>query len=144
MRTIDEIRQARLMQLLEMLKYGRTLNDFAIRIKKSPAQVSQWKNRSKRSNGGLSNIDSASARKIEQALHLETGWMDNDPIHDARATPTGMSDMAADVARWFDSMADPSQRDRAYAIISQMLVSGRWPTMPQPGLGPIALPSPPP
>lgn len=142
MRTIDEIRRARLLQLLGMPKYGRTVNELAACIRKSPAQVSQWKNKSRRSNGGESNIDSKSARDIEANLKLQLGWMDNDPMFDQRDTPAGMTDMAADIARWFDKLPDQGARDRAYVIISQMLVSGRWPTTSQPGHGPTAPPHP--
>lgn len=87
-RTIEEIRHARLMQLLESEDFP-TIQAFADRIERSHAQVSQWKNRSKRKNKageviGVSNIDSDSARLIESKTNKPTGWMDNDPVFDER------------------------------------------------------------
>lgn len=80
-RTIEEIRQARLLQLLEQPDFP-TVQALATKLGKSHAQVSQWKNRSKRTGGGESNIDSASARMIETVVGKPIGWMDNDPAFD--------------------------------------------------------------
>lgn len=85
-RTIEEIRHARLLQLLEDKQRFPTIQSLADTIERSHAQVSQWKNQSKRAGGGVSNIDSASARWIEQRTGKPLGWMDNDPAHDHRPT----------------------------------------------------------
>lgn len=84
-RTIEEIRHARLLQLLEMPEYS-SVQALADKLERSNAQISQWKNRSKRKGGGLSNITSESARYIEHKVGKPTGWMDNDPVYD---TPAG-------------------------------------------------------
>lgn len=89
-RTIEEIRHARLLQLLEDKERYPTIQALADAIERSHAQVSQWKNRSERRNKdgevvGVSNIESASARWIEQKTGKPTGWMDNDPDYDVRA-----------------------------------------------------------
>lgn len=86
-RTIEDIRHARLLQLLAEPRF-RTIQDLANLLEKSHAQVSQWKNRSYRRNKqgevvGQSNIDSISARTIEERTGKERGWMDNDPFFDA-------------------------------------------------------------
>jgi hypothetical protein len=87
-RTIEEIRHARLLQLLEHPDFP-TIQALADKIERSHAQVSQWKNKSeRRSKGvvtGVSNIDSASARWIESKVGKATGWMDNDPVFDNQA-----------------------------------------------------------
>lgn len=140
-RTVEEIRQARLLELLEQ---SESLSSLAKKIGKSPAQVSQWKNKNRRSEGGHANMESASARHIERKLGKPTGWMDHDPGFDFRhhKAPAGMSELALDIARWFDGLADPATKDRAYVIISQMLVSGRWPTMTAPAPEPTEAPRP--
>lgn len=79
-RTIEEIRHARLMDLLGEFP---TIQALADRIERSHAQVSQWKNRSVRKNKkgevvGVSNIDSDSARWIESKTGKPVGWMDNE------------------------------------------------------------------
>ena len=83
MKTIEEIRHSRLMELLASPDFP-TVQALATKIDRSHAQVSQWKNRSKRKNKagdvvGVSNIDSDSARWIEERLGKPRGWMDNDP-----------------------------------------------------------------
>ena len=97
-RTIEQIRHARLLELIGSAEYP-TITSLAEVLGKSHAQVSQWKNQSERRNKdgvviGLSNIDSTSARFIEERVKKPTGWMDNDPEHDAlhnadeRASPS--------------------------------------------------------
>lgn len=88
-KTIDEIRYARLLELLALPDF-RTIQAFADRIERSHSQVSQWKNRTPRKNKegqviGLSNIDSDSARHIEAKAGKPRGWMDNDPAFDSGA-----------------------------------------------------------
>ena len=65
MKTIEEIRHARLLELLESGEYP-TLQALADVLERKQAQVSQWKNRSKRTGGGTCNIDNDSARHIER------------------------------------------------------------------------------
>jgi len=98
MRTIEEIRHARLIQLLELPEYP-TVQSLADKIERVNAQVSQWKNRSERKNKagkvtGLSNIDSVSARWIEKKVGKPPGWMDNDPKFDVPETSDAATDHA--------------------------------------------------
>jgi len=93
-RTIEQIRHARLLELLTQPDFP-TIQSLADKIERSHAQVSQWKNRSVRrdkdgNTTGVSNIDSASARAIESATGKPPGWMDNDPVFDKlRAAEAG-------------------------------------------------------
>jgi hypothetical protein len=87
MLTIEDIRHARLLQLLQDPRFP-TIQRLADAIDKSHAQVSQWKNRSERRNRegavtGVSNIDSNSARLIEERCGMPRGWMDHDPAYDS-------------------------------------------------------------
>jgi hypothetical protein len=88
--TIEDTRHARLLLLLREFD---TIQAFADRIERAHAQVSQWKNRSKRANGRVSTIDSDSARWIEGKTGKPRGWMDQ-PTAEAVTTlallrPTG-------------------------------------------------------
>jgi len=122
MRTIEEIRHARLLQLLEQPEFD-SLQAFANAINRRGSQVSQWKNRSKRKRGGISNIDSESARNIERQMNLPHGWMDNDPAHDEAAVlSTGMT-----VAGWLDNKLTDDKRYRAFFHIYQMIIADEWP-----------------
>lgn len=82
-RTIEEIRHARLLQLLRDKRRFPTVQAFADAIERNQSQISQWKTRSKRRKDGevtgVSNINSEMARHIESKVGLPTGWMDNDP-----------------------------------------------------------------
>jgi hypothetical protein len=71
--TIEDTRHARLLLLLREFD---TIQAFADKIERAHAQVSQWKNRSKRANGRVSTIDSDSARWIEGKTGKPRGWMD--------------------------------------------------------------------
>lgn len=81
MKTIEEIRHTRLMQLLQRPEYP-TIQALADKISRSYAQVSQWKNRARRTSGGFATLDSASARHLEECVGLPRGWMDHDPDYD--------------------------------------------------------------
>lgn len=92
-RTIEETRHARLLQLLKSPEF-HTVQALATKLDRSHAQVSQWKTRSKRRNEagevtGVSNIDSASARWIEERTGKPRGWMDTDPEFDKVRWPFG-------------------------------------------------------
>ncbi len=79
MDTIDETRLKRLKLLISI---NGTQANLARAIKKSPAQISQWVNRSEDAKTGKPRVmDSDSARDIEVELNLERGWMDQ-PVDD--------------------------------------------------------------
>lgn len=83
MQTIDDTRHERLLQLIEE---HRTQAALAKVIGKSPAQISQWVNRSPNSKTGKPRVmDSATARDIERACGKPQGWMDSPP--DAPRSP---------------------------------------------------------
>lgn len=86
-RTIEDIRHARLLQLLDEPGIGG-VQGLADKLGRTYAQISQWKNRSARKKKGVivgvSNIDSDSARYIEGKCKKPVGWMDNDPVYDER------------------------------------------------------------
>lgn len=74
MQTVDEIRLERL-QLL--IKEHETQAALARKIDKSPAQISQWINRSPDSKTGKPRVmDRGTARTIESACGKPVGWMD--------------------------------------------------------------------
>jgi hypothetical protein len=77
MRTIDDIRHARLMELLDEAGSVQRLAD---KLEKSHSQVSQWKRRAVYGpNGERRSISTAMAREIEQKCGKPSGWMDTDP-----------------------------------------------------------------
>jgi hypothetical protein len=119
MKTIEEIRHARFQQVASSAEYP-SLDALSKAIGRSQGQVSQWKNRSRRTKGGHCNIDSASARHIEQRLGLPHGWLDSDPDRD-------LSKMAETVARWFDHHLPEDKRLRAFWIVHQMVIADEWP-----------------
>ncbi len=128
MKTIEEIRQGRLLELL-----GKSsLQAFAEAIGRSPTQVSQWKNRFQRADGGMYNIDSESARNIERKLGKPVGWMDNEVRLTQRRRRRGGTDdpapesMGATVARWLDLLPE-AKRLKAFWLIHQMVFADEWP-----------------
>ncbi len=129
MKTIEEIRHARLLELIEQFP---TLQALADSLGRKAAQVSQWKNRYKRSTGGVHNIDSDSARNIELKLGKPRGWMDceHEPrTRRARAAPEPMSSMGATVASWLDALPE-DKRHKAFWLIHQMVFADEWPAAP--------------
>jgi phage repressor protein C with HTH and peptisase S24 domain len=75
MRTVEEIRRQNLVTLIAERGGQRAFAE-AARIK-NPAQVSQWVNRSPNATTGKPRVMSGTtARAIESALGLTTGWMD--------------------------------------------------------------------
>lgn len=125
MKTIEEIRHARLLQLLQMPEYP-TVQSLAVAIQRKPAQVSQWKTRSKRASGGLSTIDSDSARHIEKMCGKPRGWMDNDPKREPPPTASTLSPIAQDLGRMVDDLPE-AKRHRLYWIVSYMIRNDYWP-----------------
>lgn len=74
MQTIDDIRHARLLLLINEYKTQAAL---ARTISKSPAQISQWVNRSPNSKTGKPRVmEGSTAREVEKACAKPTGWMD--------------------------------------------------------------------
>jgi hypothetical protein len=127
MRTIEEIRQLRLQQLLAQPEYP-TNKALAQALQRSSAQVSQWKTRALKSDGGQCNIDSESARHIERSTNKVRGWMDHDPDYDSpQAASTPPTSMGATVARWVDGLQE-DKRHKAFWIIHQMVFADEWPT----------------
>jgi len=135
MKTIEDIRHARLLELLRSPDFP-TLQSLADCLERSPTQVSQWKNQSKRSGGGRCNIDSDSARHIETRTGRPVGWMDNDPAHDVRTAST----MGMTVAGWLDDLPE-AKRMKAFWIIHQMVFADQWPEPATPAQPPRGLPS---
>lgn len=79
MQTIDQIRHARFLELLNDSESG-SVKAMAERIGVSAAQVSQIKNRSPHSKTGKPrNIGDEFARRIEEAYAKPVGWMDSHP-----------------------------------------------------------------
>lgn len=75
MRTIDQIRHERFMELMSEVK--GSVKDMAARIGVSSAQISQIKNRSIHSISGKPRvIGDDLARKLETAFKKPEGWMD--------------------------------------------------------------------
>lgn len=74
--TIEQIRRA---NLLTLISDAKSIQAVADTIERSHAQVSQWKNMSKRSDSGRpAVIESDSARMIEAKFGKPQGWMDHD------------------------------------------------------------------
>lgn len=81
MATIDEIRHARLLELLA--ERGDNVQQLASELGKSHSQISQLKNRSKHSTTGKPRgIGDDLAREIEERLRKPHGWMDAADISD--------------------------------------------------------------
>lgn len=76
MKTIHDIRRARLRQLIDEQANGSQA-DFSRRMNKSPKQTSAWLRDPEKN--GAKNLRDTSARAIEQAFHLPRGWLDTDP-----------------------------------------------------------------
>lgn len=79
MQTVDEIRLERLLMLISE---HRTQAKLAKVINKSPAQISQWVNKSPNSKSGKPRVmDGTTARDIEKACGKPVGWMDQPVPH---------------------------------------------------------------
>lgn len=79
---MDTIDETRLKRLRLLIASNGTQANLARAVKKSPAQISQWVNRSEDAKTGKPRVmDSDSAREIEAELSLERGWMDQ-PVDD--------------------------------------------------------------
>lgn len=77
MTTINEIRRARLQELIDEVGGPKRLSDL---IDRAPSQISQWLNASPDSKSGKPRqISSQSARYIEERCRKPVGWMDATP-----------------------------------------------------------------
>ena len=93
MASVEETRYKNLLRLIG--EHGGQAR-LAEKIHKSPAQISQWKNRAPNSKTGKPrNIGSATAREIEYFLDKPDGWMDvphvrepEPPIYESNAYVT--------------------------------------------------------
>jgi hypothetical protein len=84
MRPVDEIRRENLRTLIDTHGGQRALGDLA--GIKNPAQISQWVNGHRNSATGKPRLMSGStARAIEEALSLPSGWMDTDHLGEPSA-----------------------------------------------------------
>lgn len=79
---IKEIRVLRLKELLASAEIGGKQTLLSKRIRKAPAQISQWIN-------GTRTIREESAREIEAAAKLPPGWLDRP--HDLPADDAAIS-----------------------------------------------------
>jgi hypothetical protein len=76
MRTIDDIRHDR---LLELIHEAGSIQALADRLGKSHSQISQLKTRARRNEAGdRKTVGTALAREIEEKLGKPAGWMDTD------------------------------------------------------------------
>lgn len=92
MRTIDDIRHDRLLQLIQEAGSIKALAD---KLGRSHAQISNLKTRAKQANGTRKAIGSALARDIETAVGKPTGWMDTDPHVCCSGAPAEYSEQPA-------------------------------------------------
>lgn len=87
--TVDEVRHANLLRLLEQYP---TIQAFADAIDRPHSQVSQLKNRNRHSTTGAPRaIGGDIARHIEKCLNLDPGWMDTQHLAEGDVRPTGAS-----------------------------------------------------
>jgi hypothetical protein len=75
MRTIDDVRHDR---LLELIQEAGSIQALADKLGKSHSQISQLKTRARRGEGRKS-VGTTLAREIERTLGKPEGWMDTDP-----------------------------------------------------------------
>jgi len=112
MQTVFETRRQRLRLLIEKHGTIAALNT-AIGWEPTNARLSQIQNRSIRSDRGTPyEMGDATAREIEKALKLDTGWMDTPPSY-AELHP---DDRITHVMKVMESMSD-WQRDQAMKIV---------------------------
>jgi hypothetical protein len=91
MRTVEEIRTARLAQLIEE---AGSVQAVAERMEKSLSQISQLKTMAAHSTSGRPRvIGSDLAREFEEKFAKPRGWMDNDPAKDAPAPRLPFADL---------------------------------------------------
>ena len=119
MKTVGEIRRDNLEQLIQTHGSLAELND-KLGLARTDATLSQIRNQSLSSRGKRRAMGDELARRIEQTLGLEVGWMDNAqyPLDDrhsrikhALAVMEQMQDWQVDQAiKILDTIAEPSPR----------------------------------
>jgi len=83
-KTTEEIRLTNLQLLRSEFRFA---NEFAARISKSPAQLTQWLS-------GVRSIGHKAAREVEAALGKPAGWLDNNhslPLAETMSPPPAKS-----------------------------------------------------
>ena len=87
---VKDIRVARLRELLDAPQFGKGKQTvLAKKIKKAPAQISQWLN-------GTRTMEEDSAREIEKHAKLKPGWLDEPvqtPLDDEAINAVVFSDL---------------------------------------------------
>jgi hypothetical protein len=111
MRTVDEIRRARLLELKAQFGSWAAINK-ALDRTPNDSTLSQVANQSTGSKTDKpKTMGSPQARAIEEALKLERGWMDNDPA--ASAPPWPFSQVTPE--RY--ALLDQATRDNLEAMV---------------------------
>lgn len=121
MKTVGQTRRENLLLLLE--KHGSLANlNEKLGLLRTDATLSQIKNQSRDSKTGKPKMMGPTlARRIEQALALPTGWMDNDQLppsyrqqriaHAVKAME-GMTDYQLDqTVKVVDTLAEPAEKN---------------------------------
>ena len=119
MKTVSEIRRENLLLLLERHGSLANLNE-KLDLPRTDATLSQIKNQSTTSRGKPKMMGDTMARRIEGALSLPKGWMDNDQapisyrqqrIDHAIKAMEHMEDYQLDQAiKIIDTLAEPNQK----------------------------------
>lgn len=111
MRTVEEIRRARLLELKERLGSWAAMNK-ALERTTTDSTLSQIANQSAGTKTDKpKTMGSPQARAIEAALHLERGWMDNDP--DASRGPWPFAQVSPEQF----AQLDPATRENLEAMV---------------------------
>jgi hypothetical protein len=85
---MDAVEAIRHRNLLALVQDAGSQRAFADRVGKAPAQISQWATRAPHASTGRRRVISGdSARQIESACGLPSGWMDHDHTRETSATP---------------------------------------------------------
>lgn len=108
MRTIDDIRHER---LLELIREAGSIQALADRLEKSHSQISQLKTRAKYPNGTRKTIGTSLAREIEHKCDKPEGWMDSDPSVCCTGSPAEYREL-------------PARRESAVVVNSQAVWRG--------------------
>ena len=115
MRTIEEIRHGRLLELIDECGSVQTV---AEKMTRSHSQISQLKTLSKHgSTGKARSIGSDLAREFEQRFGKPRGWMDNEA--DPRPQPEPLLDAARQIAQVMLT-ADRTTRELAARILPDL------------------------
>jgi hypothetical protein len=119
MKTVGEIRRDNLEQLIRQHGSLAELND-KLALTRTDATLSQIRNQSLSSRGKRRSMGDELARRIERALGLEAGWMDNVHyatddrqlrIQHALAVMESMEDWQVDQAiKILDTIAEPAPK----------------------------------